>query len=158
MAGIVGVLGMIPFVGGLGSANTFKEISKSAKKSYVVHRIIGGTDIIEDCGFDLIDLTISMKWVYGYTLDPSAALIALEALMIASTPVPIIVDGVPLGRGALTLFVVESIESRMNKWKAGTLVELECSVKLKEYGNPFSIAGPLGALANTAGQVVGRLI
>jgi hypothetical protein len=158
MAGIVGVLGPIPFQGGFKRANTFREISKSAKKAYVVHRILGGNDVVEDCGFDLIDLTLSMKWVYGYTMDPSAALIALEGLMNASIPVPIIVDGVPLGRGALTLFVVESVESRMTKWKGSTLVELECSVKVKEYGNPFSIAGPLGALANTAGQVVGRLI
>jgi hypothetical protein len=158
MAGIVGVLGPIPFMGGLKRANTFHEISKSAKKAYVVHRILGGNDLVEDCGFDLIDLTLSMKWLYGYTMDPSAALIALEGLMNSSLPVPIIVDGVPLGRGALTLFVVESIASRMTKWKAGTLVALECSVKLREYGNPFSIAGPLGALANTAGQVVGRLI
>jgi hypothetical protein len=158
MPGIVGVLGPIPFVGGFQRANTFKEISKSAKKSYVTHRIIGGADIVEDCGFDLIDLTLSMKWVYGYTMDPSAALIALEGLMNSSIAVPVIVDGVPLGRGLLTLFVVESIESRMTKWKASTLVELECSVKIKEYGNVFSIAGPLGILANMASQVIGRLI
>lgn len=145
-------------MGGFKRANTFKEISKSSKKSYVVHRIIGGADLVEDTGFDLIDLTISMKWVYGYTMDPSTALIALEGLMNSSIAFPIIIGGVPIGRGALTLFVIESIESRMNKWKAGTLIELECSVKVKEYGNPFSLAGPLGPLANTASQIVGRLI
>jgi hypothetical protein len=46
----------------------------------------------------------------------------------------------------------------MEKWVGSTLVILQASVKLIEYGNPFGIGGPLGALAQAGASVIGNLI
>ncbi len=155
---LVGILGTIPFEGGLSSAFTFHEVSKKRKNAFAKHRIIKGNDLIEDVGFDPIEIDIQMKFFRPYTLDPAASLIALETLMDLKIPVPMFIGNTPVGRGLLTLFLVESIDSKMEKWVGSTLTILQCTVKLLEYGNPFGISGPLGALASAGASVVGSLI
>jgi hypothetical protein len=158
MSGPVGILGIIPFVGGLGSTFTVHEIQKKRKNAFAKHRVINGNDLIEDVGFDPIELDLSMKFFAPWTSDPSLSLIALEGLMDLKIPVPLIIGGTPVGRGFLTLFVIESIDSKMEKWDGGKLLILECTVKLLEYGNPFNISGPLGILVQAGASVVGNLI
>jgi hypothetical protein len=158
MAGPVGILGIIPFVGGLGTTFTVHEITKKRKNAFAKHRVINGNDLIEDVGFDPIELDLQMHFFKPWTFDPSLSLIALEGLMESKIPVPLIIGGTPVGRGLLTLFVIESIDSKMEKWHGASLAVLDCTVKLLEYGNPFSISGPLGILANAGASVVGNLI
>jgi hypothetical protein len=109
----VGCLGPIVFVGGLGSANTFHSISKSTKETYVKHRVIHDNDLVEDCGTDPITLSIEMHFHGPYTIAPSTAITALEAVMAAKIPLPLIVGRIPLGRGMLSLFVIESVDTKM---------------------------------------------
>jgi hypothetical protein len=155
---LVGILGPLPFVGGQGSAFTFYNITKRRKNSFARHRIISGNDLIEDTGFDPIELDMDMQFFAPWTLDPSISLIALEGLMDSKIPVPLIVGGAPVGRGLLTLFVIESIDSTMKKWEGARLAILECRVKILEYSNPLSISGPLGLLAQAGASVIGNLI
>jgi len=155
---IIGTLGVIPFVGGLGTANTFHAISKSNKASFVKHPIFGGVDLIEATGDDPIDTSISMMFFAPYTLAPAAGITALEALKASRMPVPLFAGDAPVGRGGLALFVVESVSVKMEKWVGAHLAIAKVEVKLLEYSNPFSLAGPLGALTNLASGVLGKII
>src|SRR5215469_16541143 len=71
MAGLVGILGTVPFVAGQGTAFTFHDIEKKRKNAFAKHRVINSNDLIEDVGFDPIELDIKMKFFSPWTLDPS---------------------------------------------------------------------------------------
>jgi hypothetical protein len=158
MSGPVGILGNIVFVGGLGSVFTFHALSKKRQNAFAKHKIINGVDLIEDVGFNPIELELSLRFFSPWTADPSLSLIALEALEDAKIPVPLIISGTPVGRGPLTLFIVEEITSKMSKFVGSTLTVLDCSVKLCEYGNPLGISGPLSALAQAGVAAIGNLL
>lgn len=151
---IIGSLGVIPFVGGLGTVNTFHEISKTNKASFVKHPVFAGIDLIESTGDDPIDITIGMTFFAPYTLTPAESIPALEALMASKIPVPLFAGDAPVGRGPMTFFVIESISVKMKKWVGTNLAVASVDVKLLEYGNPFNLAGPLGALTNLAAGVL----
>ena len=158
MAGPVGILGNIVFVGGLGSVFTFHSLSKKRQNAFAKHKIINGNDLIEDVGFNPIELDLSLRFYEPWTADPSLSLIALEALEDAKIPVPLLIGGVPVGRSVLTLFVIEEITSKMPKFKGSVLTVLDCSVKLLEYSNPLNIAGILGPLAQAGAAALGNLL
>jgi phage protein U len=150
---IIGALGMIPFVGGLGTANTFHEIAKTNKTTYVKHQIISGVDLIEATGPDPIDLSVQMSFFAPYTLSPSVSVVEIEALAASRLPVPLFAGDAPVGRGLLTLFVIEDVSVQMRKWVGSNLAIAAVTVKLLEYSNPLSIAGPLNALASLGASV-----
>lgn len=158
MAGPVGIFGVVPFVGGLGSTFTFHEINKTRKNSFAKHRIINSNDLIEDTGFDPIETTIEMMFYRPYTLDPSVSIATLEGIMDAKIPMPLIVGGTPLGRGLLTLYLVEQMTVKMTKFCGSHLTYATVSIKLIEYGNAFGISGPLGSLASIGAGVIGSII
>jgi Phage P2 GpU len=158
MPGPVGVLGPIVFLAGYRTVSTFHTINKKRQNSFAKHAIINGIDLIEDTGFKPLEVDLEMRFFNPYTMSPSLALIALEALMDAKIPVPLIVDGTPLGRGILTLYVIEDITSKMPKFVGSVLTILDINIKLLEYSNPLSLSGPLSALAQAGLAVVGSLI
>lgn len=154
----IGTLGVIPFVAGYGTTNTFHEIGKSNKQRFAKHSIIAGNDLLEGTGFEPIELSIQMQFFAPYTLSAAESVPALEALMATRIPVPLFAGDAPVGRGLLTLFVIESISNKMTKWVGSSLAIAAVDVKLLEYGNPFDLAGPLNALASLGAGVIGRLI
>ncbi len=158
MAGPVGVLGPIVFVGGLGGTFTFHDLTKKRKNSFAKHRLINGNDLLEDTGDDPIELDLQMRFFAPYTAPPSISLISLEALADSKIPVPLIIDGTPVGRGILTLFVIEEITSKMPKFVGGELTILDLTIKLCEYSNPLNISGPLSALAQAGAAALGSII
>ena len=158
MAGPVGILGPLVFVGGLGTTFTFNSLSKKRQNAFAKHKIINGVDLIEDVGFNPIELELQCRFYEPWTADPSLSLIALEALEDAKIPIPLIVGGVPVGRQLLTLFVVEEITSKMPKFKGSVLTVLDCSIKLLEYSNPLSISGILGPLVQAGAVAIGNLL
>jgi hypothetical protein len=158
MSGPVGILGPIVFVGGLTTTFTFHDLSKKRSNSFAKHALINGTDLLEDTGSKPIELDLQLRFFQPYTADPSISLIELEALMESKIPVPLIIGGVPVGRGILTLFVIESIDSKMPKFVGSTLTILDLTVKLCEYSNPLSLSGPLSALAQAGAAIVGRFL
>jgi hypothetical protein len=141
-----GALGPIIFQGGLGSMNTFHAVSKTKKQTYVKHRIIQQNDLVESAGADPIEGTLQMHFHAPYTLPPSAALTALEALMDMQIPVPLIIGSTPIGRGFITLFVIEEIQSKMSKFISASWIVGDIDVRLLEYPNAISLSGPLSAL------------
>jgi Phage P2 GpU len=141
-----GALGPVMFQGGLGSMNTFHSVAKTKKEVFAKHRIIQQVDIIEDTGADPIELSIQMHFHAPYTLAPSAALTSLEALMDAKVPVPLIIGSTPVGRGLLTLFVIEDISIKMSKFISSSLIIADIDVKLLEYPGALNLSGPLSAL------------
>jgi Phage P2 GpU len=144
--GLIGAYGPIVFMGGQGTAIGFHSISKTNKQTLVKHRIISSTDLVESTGPDLIELNMEMHFHGPYTLSPSAGIAALEAVMASNTPLPLIIGRVPTGRGLLTLFVVEAIDSKMSTFVGSGLAVADVSVKLLEYPNPLPSGGPLSAL------------
>jgi Phage P2 GpU len=143
---MTGALGPVIFSGGLGEMNDFHAIQKHRKETFVKHRVIQANDLIESTGSDPIELSVEMHFHAPYTLAPSIALNALEALQEAKIPVPLIVGSTPVGRGFLSLFVVEEISTKMSKFIAGSLIIGDIDVKLLEYPNAFGLSGPLSAL------------
>jgi phage protein U len=158
MAGPVGILGPIVFLGGLGTTSTFSEITKKRSNSFAKHSIINGVDLLEDTGEKPIELNLQMRFFSPYTASPSISLIAIEALADSKTPVPLIINGCPVGRGILTLFVIEEITSKMVKFVGSELTILDITCKLCEYSNPISLSGPLSALAQVGESVIGSII
>lgn len=141
-----GALGPIIFQGGLGSMNTFHAFTKTKKQTYVKHRIIQQIDLVEGAGADPIEGTLQMHFHAPYTLPPSAALTALEGLMDMQIPVPLIIGSTPIGRGFLTLFVIEEIPSKMSKFISSSWIVGDIEVRLLEYPHAISLSGPLSAL------------
>jgi hypothetical protein len=141
-----GALGPIIFQGGLGTANTFHSISKTNKQVFVKHRLLQTLDLVEATGVDLIEINLEMHFHGPYTLAPSAAIAALEAVMSLKIPLPLIIGRIPVGRGVLTLFVIESIDSKMTRFVGAGLAIADVTVKLLEYPNPFGSMGPISAL------------
>jgi hypothetical protein len=158
MAGPVGILGSIVFVGGLGTTFTFHSLGKKRRNAFAKHKIINGNDLIEDVGFNPIELDLACRFYSPWTADPSLRLIALEALEDAKIPVPLIISGTPVGRGALTLWVVEEITAKMPKFRGGVLTVLDVDIKLLEYSNVLSISGPLSPLLQAGISAAGNLI
>lgn len=141
-----GALGPVMFSGGLGSMFTFHAMNKTKRETFAKHRVIQAIDLIEDTGGDPIELSVQLHFHAPYTLAPSAAITALEALMDARIPVPFIVGSTPVGRGFLTLFVIEDVSSKMSKFSNSSLIVGDIDVKLLEYTGALSLAGPLSAL------------
>jgi hypothetical protein len=158
MAGILGILGRIPFVGGQGSMFSPFEITKKRKNSFAKHQIIQSNNSIEDTGFEPIEIDIQMKFFQPWTLAPSTSINLLESFQDAKIPAPLVLGDSPVGRGILTLFIIEEISSKMEKWVSNTLTVAEVTVKLIEYGNPFNVSGPLGLISNVGAGIIGRMI
>jgi hypothetical protein len=152
---VVGILGLLPFVSGEGTIFTPNDIGKTRKENYVRHKIIADVDLIESTGSEPIEITLQMQFFAPWTLAPAASILALETLQSTKLPVPLICGDAPVGRGLLTLFVVESVSSKMKRWTGTTTAVATADVKLLEYSNPFSLAGPLNALGAVGASVLG---
>jgi hypothetical protein len=141
-----GALGPIVFQGGLGNMNTFHAMSKMKKETYARHRVIQQVDLIEDTGADPIELSIQMHFHAPYTMAPGAAITQLESVMDMRTPLPLVIGSTPVGRGFLTLFVIEDLQSKMTKFSSSALIVGDIDVKLCEYAGSLALSGPLSAL------------
>jgi hypothetical protein len=126
--------------------STFHAMSKMKKETYARHRVIQQVDLLEDTGADPIELTIQMHFHAPYTLAPGAAISQLEAVMDSRTPLPLVIGSTPVGRGFLTLFVIEDLQSKMSKFSSSALIIGDIDVKLCEYAGSLSLSGPLSAL------------
>ena len=152
-------MGPLPFVAGKGSLFSPHSVSKTTKNSWARHKILNGIDVLEDTGTEPIDVTLEMSFFSPWTFDPSSSLSMLEGFAAAKIPLPVILGGTPFGRGGLTVFVVESVSSRMTKWSGSSLTIMSVSVKLCEFALPASplmnfISNPLGAVSSLVGGAV----
>jgi hypothetical protein len=66
--------------------------------------------------------------------------------MDAKIPVPLIIGSTPVGRGFMTLFVVEDIATKMSRFIQNSLIIADIEVKILEYPGALSLSGPLSAL------------
>jgi len=160
---ILGVMGPLPFIAGKGSLFSPHSISKTYKNSWAKHKILNGIDTLEDTGQEPIDLTIEMSFFKPWTFDPGSSLTMLEGFASAKVPMPVILGGTPLGRGGLTLFVVEAVDAKMTKWAGTSLTIMAVTVKLCEFAIPASpllsfISNPLGTIAGAVGGAVTNVV
>lgn len=153
-----GILGTVVFVGGLGTSNAFHEISKKRRAAYARHQIISGVDVLEPVGDTPIEIDLSIQFLKHYSTDPSSGILQLETLMTTKVAVPLVIGGVPVGRGLLSLFAVEEVSAKMKKFQSGTLVATEVSVKLIEDATPLSFGGFGGGLFGSLTQIGGALL
>jgi hypothetical protein len=156
---MLGCLGPLPFVAGQGSLFSPHSISKVRKNAWARHKIMNANDALEDTGTEPIELTIEMTFFSPWTFSPSASLTMLETFAESKLPMPCILGNTPLGRGLLTLFVVETVDAKMEKWSGSNLTVMHVTVKLIEYSLPPSplmnfLTNPLGTLAGAAAGVV----
>jgi Phage P2 GpU len=155
---LVGILGPIPFMGGNGSAFTLHQLKEKYKNAFAKHRILQGNDLIEDVGVDPIEIDFQMEFFAPWTLSPAASISALKLLASLKIPIPMFIGDTPIGRGPLTLYLIESIDTTYKTWSGSQCAVASASIHLIEYGNPLSIAGPLGAIASIGASVVGNLV
>jgi hypothetical protein len=149
-----GILGTVVFTGGQGTSNAFHEISKKRKATYAKHQVIWGVDVLEPVGDSPIEIDLQIQFLRNYSVDPSLGLSMLETLMINKTAVPLIIGGVPVGRGLLSLFAVEEVSAKMKKFQSGTLVACDVSIKLLEDSSPLSGLGIFGSLVQMGGALL----
>ena len=160
---ILGVMGPLPFVAGKGSLFSPHSISKTYKNSWARHKILNGVDTLEDTGAEPIDLSIEMSFFSPWTFDPGSSLTMLEGFAAAKIPLPVILGGTPLGRGGLTVFVVEAVDAKMTKWSGTSLTVMSVTVKLCEFSLPASpllnfLTNPIGAASSlVTGAVSGAV-
>jgi hypothetical protein len=157
-----GILGTLPFMSGLGSVFTPHAVDISRKNSFAKHKILNSNDVLEDTGVEPIDVTLEMGFMIGFTLDPVKSVSMLSAFMDAKIPAPLIVGNVPVGRGLMSMFVVESMSVKVTKFFGTNPAVVTASVKLLEYAPPPSpltnfLSNPVGALAGGVGGIVSSI-
>ena len=153
-----GILGELPFMSGLGSIFTPHAVDVSRKNSFAKHKILNSNDVLEDTGVEPLDVTLEMGFVIGWTLAPAKSVQMLSNYMDAKVPAPLIVGNVPVGRGIMSMFVVESMSVKVTKFVGANPAVATASVKLIEYApapSPLTSflsnpAGALGGVATTA--------
>jgi hypothetical protein len=154
---MVGIYGAIPFVGGFGTATPVQEISKKRSETYARHQLINGLDLIESTGSKPIELDFKMHFCAPFTLDPAVSISMIEGAQAAKIPMPLMFNDCPVGRGLLTMFVIEEVGSQMTKWTFGNLAVCSINIRLLEYSNPLAIAGPLNALLGAGANFISGL-
>lgn len=149
-----GILGTVVFTGGLGASNAFHEISKKRRAAYARHQVIAGVDVLEPVGDTPIEVDLNIQFLRNYSTDPSSGILQLEALMLTKTSVPLVIGGVPVGRGLLSLFAVEEVSAKMKKFQSATLVAVDVSVRLIEDATPLTGFGIFGSLSQIGGALL----
>ena len=155
---MLGCMGTLPFVAGQGTLFSPSGISKSLKNSWARHKVINSVDVLEDTGFQPTSITIEMKFFKPWTHDPASSLSQLEKYAQGKVPMPVMIGNTPLGRGGLTMYVVESVDAKMEKWNGSTLTILHVSVKLEEFSTGASplfnfISAPIGAASSFVSSI-----
>jgi len=135
-----------------------RSISKQLKNSWARHKVINAVDVLEDTGFQPTSLTLEMGFFKPWTHDPASSLSQLEKYAQAKVPMPIMIGNTPLGRGGLTMYVVEAVDAKMEKWTGATLTLLRVSVKLEEFSTGASpllnfISNPIGAASRFVSSI-----
>jgi Phage P2 GpU len=160
---MLGCLGPLPFVAGRGSLFSPHSISKTRKNSWARHKIMNANDVLEDTGVEPIEVTIEMTFFSPWTFSPAQSLPMLEGFAESKLPMPCILGNTPLGRGLLTLFVVEAVDAKMERWSGSNLTVMNVTVKLIEYALPPSplmnfLSNPLGAITGAVSGAVSGAI
>jgi hypothetical protein len=157
-----GILGTLPFQAGLGSVFTPHAVDVSRKNSFAKHKILNSNDQLEDTGVEPIEVTLEMGFLIGWTLDPVKSVSMLSAYMDSKIPAPLIVGNTPVGRGIMSMFVIESMSVKVTKFLGSSPAVVTASVKLIEYAPPPSpltnfLSNPVGALAGGVGGIVSSI-
>lgn len=125
--GVLGTLGAIPFICSDGMVNTFNKFSSSYGESYAEHKVIGGAPALEWTGSNTRSFSLDMRLDSSLGTVPSAVIKALQLLMKAHNPIPLLIG--PAYYGTV---VIESLDVEDDYWTGlGVAQVCEVSVKLK---------------------------
>ena len=102
--GVLGTLGVIPFICSDGKVSTFNKFSSSYGESYAEHKVIGGAPALEWTGSNTREFSLDMR------LDSSLGTVP-AAVIKAHRPIPLLI-----GPSYYGTVVIESLEVDDQYW------------------------------------------
>ena len=109
--GVLGTLGVIPFICSDGKVSTFNKFSSSYGESYAEHKVIGGAPALEWTGSNTREFSLDMRLDSSLGTVPAAVIKALRLLMKAHRPIPLLI-----GPSYYGTVVIESLEVDDQYW------------------------------------------
>lgn len=135
MLGVIGTLGVLPFVCSQGKVLTFNGLSRDLSARWAQHDVIGKKPVLEWVGDGLATVSLSIRFDMSLGAPPLAGLLALKTMMESRKDHMLIIGGEFLGR-----YVIESIsEERKFHTGAGVCIVAEASITLKEWASDESL-------------------
>lgn len=131
--GVIGMLGVIPFVCQNKKVLTFNELQRSGTMRFAKHDVIGKKPVLEKLGLDLRKVSFSMQLkqdlLGGVPGSVAATILIYTKLMEQAEPQTLVIGGEILGK-----YVIESIEEeRRYHTGAGICIAADLSISLTEF-------------------------
>lgn len=131
--GVIGMLGLIPFVCQDKKVLTFKDLQRSRTMRFAKHDVIGKKPVLEKMGMDLNKVSFTMQLKQNLLKNVPGivptTIIIYNKLMEQAEPLTLIIGGEILGK-----YVIESIdEERRYHTGAGICVAADLSITLVEF-------------------------
>lgn len=135
MLGVIGTLGVLPFICSHGKVLTFNGLSRDISARWAKHDVIGKKPVLEWIGEDLASVSLSIRFDVSLGAPPVVGLLALKKMLESRKDHMLIIGGEYLGR-----YVIESIsEERKFHTGAGVCIVAEASITLKEWAGDLNL-------------------
>ena len=130
---MIGYFGPITFETSDRMVRTWHRARRSRKARWAVHDVLDAVQVVQFCGYDLGEFSLSMLFSRDLTVlygtDPAQELEQLQALLKSGQAYVLIFGSYPQGN-----FVVEDLNETWNRMdNRGRLTAAEVTVKLREY-------------------------
>jgi hypothetical protein len=135
MAGIIGLLGEVPFVCAADKVLTFKDLTVENSTKWAQHDVINQKPVLEYVGEELREVSLKIRLDSNLNVSPSLGIQALNAIRKRHKAVPLLIGGEYFGR-----FVIESLsEDRKYHTGVGVCQIAEVTLTLKEHASGISL-------------------
>ena len=124
-----GLFGVFPFTVSDSEVCTFRDLKKSRELAYVEHKTLDGLGRLQHTGRNLDPVSFTVQIVsLGATSTVDARLLALEALSLLDTELPLVI-----GLKYYGMFVLKSYEILRKTVHYGVCLAAEVTLNLQEY-------------------------
>lgn len=124
-----GLFGVFPFTVSDSEVCTFRDLKKSRELAYVEHKTLDGLGRLQHTGRNLDTVSFTVQIVsLGATSTVDARLLALEALSLLDTELPLVI-----GLKYYGMYVLKSYEILRKTVHYGVCLAAEVTLNLQEY-------------------------
>ncbi len=124
-----GLFGVFPFTVSDSEVCTFRDLKKSRELAYVEHKTLDGLGRLQHTGRNLDTVSFTVQIVsLGATSTVDARLLALEALSLLDTELPLVI-----GLKYYGMFVLKSYEILRKTVHYGVCLAAAVSINFHEY-------------------------
>ena len=124
-----GLFGVFPFTVSDSEVCTFRDLKKSRELAYVEHKTLDGLGRLQHTGRNLDTVSFTVQIVsLGATSTVDARLLALEALSLLDTELPLVI-----GLKYYGMFGLKSYEILRKTVHYGVCLAAEVTLNLQEY-------------------------